>query len=347
MHAPPGEARCVVHVEKEFWSELNLFTIMTQAQDDPISGRVPTPKATFKHKFTVGQEPEKVEEILSRNRRIATPFMLQKCEREAARNWDVFYKKNGDRFFKNKNWTEREFQQELPASRSSEAADDGDEGSTEALNQTLSQEGGSSTVLLEVGCGPGNMLYPVLQRNKEIRAHCCDFSKRAIELIHMHPAYEQARINAFVFDLVTQGESLVERVATHSFGKPNVASLIFVLSAIPPQHHRAVLKNLANCLPSGGTLLFRDFGYGDLAQVRFHSKASAAWCEPALLSEQHDFYRRGDNTLTYFFNVEELEAHAAALQLEGAVEVKEVHGENRRTGVQLHRRFIQARWRKV
>jgi hypothetical protein len=47
---------------------------------------------TSKHKHTVGQDPDLLEEILLKNRRIADDFVLQKCEREAARNWDIFYK---------------------------------------------------------------------------------------------------------------------------------------------------------------------------------------------------------------------------------------------------------------
>jgi methyltransferase-like protein 6 len=65
----------------------------------------------------------------------------------------------------------------------------------------------SQAILLEVGCGPGNMLYPVrgiarlekqdtnrllnsqvIQSNATIKAHCCDFSPRAIELIRVSVA---------------------------------------------------------------------------------------------------------------------------------------------------------------
>ena len=62
---------------------------------------------------------------------------------------------------------------------------------------------GNGIVLLEVGCGPGNMVYPVsvglmkcsthadamarqvIQRNATIKAHCCDFSDRAVELLRV------------------------------------------------------------------------------------------------------------------------------------------------------------------
>jgi methyltransferase-like protein 6 len=162
-----------------------------------------------------------------------------------------------------------------------------------------------------------------------------------------NPQFDVDRINPFVFDLVKNEPSLTSIVNSHPFGPPTIVTLIFVLSAVPPKHHREVFASLCQTLPLQGTLCFRDFAHGDLSQVRFHKKASAAWCEPNLLSDDQEFYRRGDNTFTYYFNVDEIKAHAESVGLEGEVEIKEVHGLNRKTGVQLHRRFIQGRWKKV
>jgi methyltransferase-like protein 6 len=162
-----------------------------------------------------------------------------------------------------------------------------------------------------------------------------------------NPLYDQQRINPFVFDIVKNDPDLPVMLSQHSFGAPSIVSLIFVLSAIPPQHHRDIFAMLTRALPIGGTLCFRDFAHGDLCQVRFHQKASAAWCEPSLLSEKQDYYRRGDGTFAYFFNVEEIRSHAESVGLQGEVVIKEIHGENRKTGVQLHRRFVQGRWNKV
>lgn len=46
----------------------------------------------YKHKHVVGQDQSRIDEILATNRRVADPFMLNKCEKEAARNWNLFYK---------------------------------------------------------------------------------------------------------------------------------------------------------------------------------------------------------------------------------------------------------------
>lgn len=52
-------------------------------------------------------------------------------------------------------------------------------------------------------------------------------------------------------------------------GSVDVASLIFVLSAIHPERFVGVLKNIAEVLKPGGFLIFRDYGLHDMAQIRF------------------------------------------------------------------------------
>ena len=36
-------------------------------------------------------------------------FKQNKLEKDALKNWDLFYKRNGTRFFKDRHWTTREF----------------------------------------------------------------------------------------------------------------------------------------------------------------------------------------------------------------------------------------------
>lgn len=49
----------------------------------------------------------------------------------------------------------------------------------------------------------------------------------------------------------------------------DIASLIFVLSAVHPDKFADVLSNVACVLKPGGLLVFRDYGLYDMAQVRF------------------------------------------------------------------------------
>ena len=40
---------------------------------------------------------------------LVSEFKRAKLEREARKNWDLFYKRNGTNFFKDRHWTTREF----------------------------------------------------------------------------------------------------------------------------------------------------------------------------------------------------------------------------------------------
>ena len=122
----------------------------------------------------------------SQQRRTASTFLTSKAEREAARNWDIFYKKNETRFFKDRHWTDREFEQDLKLDSSPNPSNhahkdqsgvekeaDGEFDAPEHLAEKLIQASLTSVtdvkgkgrevapVLLEVGCGVGNMIYPV------------------------------------------------------------------------------------------------------------------------------------------------------------------------------------------
>lgn len=62
----------------------------------------------------------------------ASLYLRKKVESEAGRNWDIFYKNNGDRFFKHRHWITREFIE---------------------LRDSIPN---SQICLMEVGCGVGN-----------------------------------------------------------------------------------------------------------------------------------------------------------------------------------------------
>ncbi|PWN18731.1 S-adenosyl-L-methionine-dependent methyltransferase [Microstroma glucosiphilum] len=288
--------------------------------------------------------------------------MVRKCEKNAAANWDRFYKRHEDRFFHNRNWTDREFQALKEVSSSSVGGGGGNSGTTDDLDtdetqalvsgSLLSTSSSQATpVLLEVGCGVGNMLYPLLEKVPGLKVHCCDFSSRAVEIVKRHPSYDSERVNAFVHDLVQPSPTLDAVLAGHPFGAPTLVSLIFVLSAIPPGEQVRVLLSLFSLLQPGGTLLFRDYARGDLAQLRFHSKEK--WAEPCLLSGEHDYYKRGDGTMSFFFSEEYVKGTlgAALREAGGEVESEEVKvveriGVNRKRGIELKRKFIQGVWRK-
>ena len=103
-----------------------------------------------------------------------------KYEREAKKHWDLFYKRNTTRFFKDRHWITREFPE---------------------LLQAISEVDDARPVLLEVGCGVGNTLFPLLEENDALFIHACDFSPRAIEFVKVIPALKF--INSSITDAYT------------------------------------------------------------------------------------------------------------------------------------------------
>lgn len=49
--------------------------------------------------------------------------------------------------------------------------------------------------ILEVGCGVGNTVFPILKTNNDERlfVYCCDFSTTAVDIVKESPDYERAR----------------------------------------------------------------------------------------------------------------------------------------------------------
>lgn len=56
-----------------------------------------------------------VEEVtrLQKDKIIVSDFKQSKLEKEAEKNWDLFYKRNTTKFFKDRHWTKREFEELL------------------------------------------------------------------------------------------------------------------------------------------------------------------------------------------------------------------------------------------
>ncbi|MEQ2266320.1 Methyltransferase-like protein 2-A [Xenotaenia resolanae] len=149
--------------------------------------------------------------------------------------------------------------------------------------------GSSATYrILEVGCGVGNTVFPILKTNNDpgLFVYCCDFSSTAVELVKGNPEYDSKRCFAFVHDL-----SEVEAGFPIPDGTLDVIVLIFVLSALHPDKMQASISRLARLLKPGGVMLLRDYGRYDMAQLRFK--------KGRCLSE--NFYVRGDGTRVYFF----------------------------------------------
>ncbi|MCJ1399662.1 hypothetical protein MMC11_002864 [Xylographa trunciseda] len=196
--------------------------------------------------------------------------------------WDKFYTNNTTNFFKDRKWLRQEFPILSECTRPRTAA------------ETADPSVGKS-VILEVGAGAGNTAFPILAGNENpgLVIHACDFSKKAVELIRKHEAYDGERIRAEVWDLADPVQTLPPGVQP---GSVDVVVLIFVFSALSPEQWGQAVRNVWRVLRPGGEVCFRDYGRGDLAQVRFKK---GRW-----LGE--NFYVRGDGTRVYFFGEDEL-----------------------------------------
>ena len=160
--------------------------------------------------------------------------------------------------------------------------------------------------LLEVGCGAGNAIWPLVESHRHLRVFACDFSPKAVELVQSHPAYDPTRITAFVHDLTAPDPSLRSRIGGDDGVEADLVTCLFVLSAIPPEKLRTAVQAMADALKPGGVLLLREHAREDAAQLRFHTRKSAGYSEPSLLSAERPLYRRADSTLMLFFSVRSL-----------------------------------------
>ncbi|KAM0845303.1 hypothetical protein ACQ4PT_056465 [Festuca glaucescens] len=237
--------------------------------------------------------------------RPVTPFWKEKYERDARRYWDIFYKRHEDKFFKDRHYLDKEWGKYFVA-----------------------QDGGN-LVVLEVGCGAGNTIFPLLSTYPDIFVHACDFSSRAVDLVKKHKDFRPDRVNAFACDITS--EQLTEGVEPSSV---DIVTMIFMLSAVAPDKMPLVLQNIRNILKHGGRVLFRDYAFGDLAQERLMSKGQQ-------ISE--NFYVRGDGTRAYYFSNEYLVD--LFLKCGFALEEICVHNkkvENRSLDLVMNRNWIQA-----
>nr|XP_020452021.1 methyltransferase-like protein 8 [Monopterus albus] len=188
--------------------------------------------------------------------------------------------------------------------------------------------------ILEVGCGVGNSVFPIVNSIKETDAflYCCDFSPRAIQLVKDHPDYDDSVCHAFVHDIR-------EELASFPFPPQSldVILAVFVFSSIHPERIQGVVNRLSTFLKHGGTFLFRDYGRYDFTQLRFK--------KGRCLSE--NFYTRGDGTCVYFFTKEEVHDLFSKAGLEEIQNLEDRRLQvNRKKKVVMHRVWMQSKYWK-
>lgn len=257
-----------------------------------------------------------------------------KLETKAWSYWDEFYGVHKNKFFRDRNWLFSEFPElESPFGCSVQP-----EEAAAALMDLRSKESypgqNSKFKVLEVGCGVGNTVFPLLasNNNPHTYVYCCDFSPQAIEIIKQTPQFESSRCTPFVLDLTEESPN-----TPFPPNSIDVVTAIFVVSAITPAKFKQVIESLYTFVKPGGLVLFRDYGRYDLAQLRFKDGRCI----------EDNFYMRGDGTRVYFFTEQEVEElfiqqgfEKETLLVDRRLQV------NRGKQLKMYRVWVQGKFRK-
>lgn len=244
---------------------------------------------------------ENAEKIIEEDKQNLSNFIYTKFDTQAHKMWDVFYKHNSSNFFKDRHYLINEFPE---------------------LSQPI--------LLLEVGCGVGNAIFPLLEDNQSLRAQVCDFSREAIHILKQNQSFDTVRLQAEVCDIVKNPVP---------FQEPSDAVLmLFVLSAIAPENHKTAIQNATFNLKPGGHLMFRDYGRYDLAQLRLAGKKNKRLKE--------NFYLKQDGTRCYYFSTAEIESLCEGFRvIENECHYRVV--KNRKEAIEMNRVWIQAKLVKL
>ncbi|KAL3632024.1 hypothetical protein CASFOL_025008 [Castilleja foliolosa] len=235
--------------------------------------------------------------------------------RKSLKCWDKFYKRHQNKFFKDRHYLEKDWGKYFS---------DNDNGAISA----------DGKVLLEVGFGAGNTIFPLIAAYPKLFIHACDFSTEALNLVKSHSNFDGDRINAFTCDVTH--EELCDKILPSSV---DVITLIFMLSAVSPNKMPFVLQNLKKVLKPNGQILLRDYAVGDFAQVKLENRNQ-------MISD--NFYFRGDGTCSYYFS----EDFLSNLLVNAGFEIVDMttycrQVENRFRNMTFQRRWIRAVFNKA
>eukprot|EP00066_Takifugu_rubripes_P002805 XP_003964944.1 PREDICTED: methyltransferase-like protein 2A isoform X1 [Takifugu rubripes] len=336
-------------------TELSLASSISEDGKRPQFGTrfLTDPRQVFQHnawdnvEWTEEQEASAKKKVLENCQPLPSEKQ-EEYENRANEYWNDFYTIHENRFFKDRHWLFTEFPELCPqcspnnvthqkVSSTGRCVQDEERAKQGAAVSPINVNFPGATAsyrILEVGCGVGNTVFPILKTNNdpELFVYCCDFSSTAVDLVKTNPEYNLGRCFAFVHDL-----SDVEANYPIPDGTLDVIVLIFVLSALHPIKMQASISRLARLLKPGGVMLLRDYGRYDMAQLRFK--------KGRCLSD--NFYVRGDGTRVYFFTQEELHSMFTEAGLEKVQNLVDRRLQvNRGKQLTMYRVWIQCKYHK-
>jgi SAM-dependent methyltransferase len=265
-------------------------------------------------------------------------YLVQQYEQNAGKHWDDFYSRHRTNFFKDRHYLHKTFPEEFgplyedSSSKGKPAVSDG-----------------RDFTVMEIGCGVGNTVLPLLERGEETvvngeRRRICvwglDFARVAIDLLKKDRRFSEAsakgRARAGVWDITLPPPQSynIENIS-------DVSILLFCLSAISPEKMPDAARHAASTLKPGGTLVLRDYGRYDEAQM----KLGTSRCKQL----GDNFYVKSDGTRCYYFELEDLRRsfgpEGAGLEVLELKYLRRVYS-NRSQDVERRRVWVQARFRK-
>jgi methyltransferase-like protein 6 len=188
--------------------------------------------------------------------------------------------------------------------------------------------------IVELGCGCGSAILPILRSNPTARATVCDISPTSVS--QLQDAAASAGISERVHSFAANAADLnLHERLIHL--QANACLIVFTLSAVLPHEMLIMLRNAYASLAPGGVFLIRDHGMYDMVQMRMQTANRL----------DTNLYRLADGTISYFFTTEDLAAKCISVGFE-VVECKYVtiNSTNRKTNLTLKRVFVHGVFRK-
>jgi hypothetical protein len=310
-------------------------------------------------------------------------FAAVRRHEDCAGNWNQYYRNNAVNGYKDRHYILREFTELAAAlgvdvpptvmegdATGAGAAAGGDAAKAEPSKRRRSPPPREATAaatvtLMEVGCGVGNAVLPLLAEHPQLLVSAFDISSVAVGLLREQCAAARVddRCRGLVHDVSVA--PLPRDTFLHR-GHVDCVTFIFVLCSIPLQRQEAAVRHIAECLrpptsdgaADGGVLFFRDYADGDLAQTRFENgarhvaddavAAAAVAGDAGPRLREHSTYARSNGTLSHFFTSAEVVALFGRCGL-AVVDIDVVARAvvNRKSEAVMDRRWVQGRFRRT
>ena len=306
-----------------------LFSNLNSEQETPSQGESQSAGVFWEEDLWTPKEEAEAEQTLIESRErcnIRSNGLVSTDKKEDEQAWNKFYSSHQTNFFKDRHYLHKAFPDEfLPTA-------------------TTTQQ----RTLVEIGCGVGNALLPLLEDEKDDSnniqwtVHGLDLSKVAIEWLKQDERFLRATqknlAHAYVCDISAPGfPQECQNVA-------DVTTLLFCLSAIAPGEPMIqAVQNVASTLkPNNGVLVFRDYGRYDEAQMKLGTSRNKQL-------DDDNFYRKHDGTKCFYFSLDDVRKlfeEKAGLNVLELKYLRRIY-RNRGTNEVRRRVWVQGRFQKA